>query len=147
MPGGIVHPTLRYYPRRQVAEGTLHLEVTMNGLQVEPDMQGTLARLQRLRNAKRVRMEWHAHRMEGSTLRRWTLSILTDDSEPSEGVELDVGLTTIAGHSIHPPVRAAIECTAACLLLPASTGLLGAEAIEFPAIERIKLIGGQSHSQ
>jgi hypothetical protein len=52
-------------------------------------------------------------------------------------------LTTVAGHGIHPPVRAAVECAAACLLLPAPTSLLGAEAIDFPAIHRIKLISGR----
>jgi hypothetical protein len=36
-----------------------------------------------------------------------------------------------------------VECAAACLLLPAPTSLLGAEAIDFPAIHRIKLISGR----
>ncbi len=111
----------------------------MSGVQSEPDLRDVLARLDLLRGARRLRMEWRAHRMEGSTLRRWTLSIFADEPPTDEGVEIDVGLTTVSGHGIHPPVRAAVECAAACMLLPARVGLAAVDDIEMQSADRIKL--------
>lgn len=111
----------------------------MNGVQDEPDLRDVLARLELLRGARRLRMEWRAHRMEGSTLRKWTLSIFSDDPPTDGGVELDVGLTTVSGHGIHPPARAAVECAAACMLLPARVGLSAVDDIDLESADRIKL--------
>lgn len=112
----------------------------MSGLETREISPDVIARLQLLRSAGHLRFEWRAHRMEGSTLRRWTLNVLADGPTGVKGIEFDLGLTTVSGHGLHPQVRGAVELVAACLLLPARVGVPTVEGVEYPVGDRLRPI-------